>query len=466
MTDNLENTIKSRSLDSLRNLALTLSFLHPAAGGSASINDKREELQRALGGDLNSLLTVGRVSDNTLQVRLGAVRNVTGPHEYTILPRTHNITIQLMVPEGFADNSEPNTIARITAVSKTQLRDAMTGAPLTGQMHGERRNNAWELLPPEYERADAEKLLGSVFANDVDAFEEALKQAELDKLRRHEDLSERWRALQKNSPVPIDAKQRKEHLQAIATYLTLDPDANLATAFDKADPLKIDQSLKAVMALPAYMEDLWCDIVESLGKSQFAAVRFELPPPAKLPDDEIVLAVDDGENMVVRLQGGAGLNQNGVTATLFVQTTADETLPIVPDANNILAGGHGMTITFPSLAAWKLDKDLACHPNSRRLWNGELRLRYAQGRKWNIKDGKGNESRHTKVYYLKVETKKSGVTVQQGHSGHAGSHGAQPGGDQTHTQPPRGHDTTHAPRGHRAQPPGGHDGEPSGGNKK
>jgi hypothetical protein len=462
VTDNLENTIKSRSLDSLRNLALTLSFLHPAAGGSASIKDQREELERALGGDLNSLLTVGRVSDNTLQVRLGAVRNVAGPHDYTILPRTHNITILLMVPEGFADNSYPNTVARITAVSKTQLRHAVTGAQLTGQMHEDRQNNAWQLLPPKYERADVEKLLHSVFANDVDAFEDALKQAELEKLRTHADLTERWRALQKDNPVPIDATQRKEHLQAIAAHLTMDPDADVATAFDNAEPLKADQSLKAVMARPAYMEDLWCDIVESLGKSQFAAVRFELPPAAKLPDDEMVLAVDDGESMVVRLQGGAGLNQNGVTATLFVKTKAGEILPIVPHAKipgteiNILAGGHGMTITFPSLAAWKLDQDLAFHPNSRRLSDGELRLRYAQGRKWSIKKSKGDENPYTTVYYLKVKPKKSAAVPDGPVS--LGSAGPQsPSGHDA--QPQSGH-------GHRAPPPSKQDAEPSSGHKK
>jgi hypothetical protein len=405
VTDNLENTIKSRTVDTMRDLALTLSFLQPPGRGlglfqgGMGLNRKREQFQRALGADLNSLLTVGRVTDNTLQVRLGAKRDVTSAVEYAMLPRTHNITVLLLVPAHFAEN--PDFVPRITAVSKTQLRDAETGTPLPQQSQDDRIGHVRRLCKCSVISSKvsevAEELLEKVFENNVEEFEELLG--------KHK--------------IPDGPAKR-----------------------------------------PGYARDLWCDIVETLGKSEFAAVRFELPPLACLPEDENVFAVDDGTHTTLRLQGGAGLNQNGVTATLFVRTNG-VMLPIAPRSDppgteiNIPAGGHGMTLKFPSLSAWNLEVGESANvragnplsvgdgsPNLRGsgppegavgspptqgggkpservvdspLW---LHLSYAEGRKWSLvktddhqthnedcETEKKNDNRHKDygVYYLKVK---------------------------------------------------------------
>jgi len=350
VTDNLENTIKSRSLDSIRNLALALSFLHPGIGGATgSLESRHRDFAHALGGDLNSLLTIGRVSDNTLQIRLGAVKDIACPFEYAMLPRTHNVSILLMVPSEFI-NEEPDKVCRITAVSKTQLREALTGKVLPAQTSAGRRKLVEDLVRAEIQDKDvsrvAETLLRSVFRNDFDRFEETLKNA-----RKHDDQSNPY-----------------------------------------ANPL-----------------DLWCRIVETFGKSDFAAVRFELPLSAQLPGDDSALAVDDGTHTTIHLQGGSGLNQNGVSATLFVMTDAGD-VPLVPISDppgneiRIMAGGHGMTITFPSLASWNLVEE-AKDVRSGRI---TLRLRYAEGRKWSREthdeaEKKRVERSYNKIFYLKVK---------------------------------------------------------------
>lgn len=339
VTDNLENTVKSRTVDSLRNLAVTLNFLKPGLGSGASLGRRREDFKHALGGDLNSLLTVGRVSDNTLQIRLGAERDTSGRHDYTILPRTHNITVLLMVPREFAEDPDFHTVPRITAVSKTQLRYAETGTELDREGENGRRkrveNVVSRALPSQ--EVDVDKLLQSVFDNDVDAFEDQVKMSEV------------------------------------------------------------------------RMLDLWCDIVETLGKSEFAAVRFELPPPARLPDEESVLAIDDGEQTVMRLQGGAGLNQNGVTATLLVKSPEGE-IRIAPHAEppgtevNILAGGHGMTIKFPSLRALNIDVGRPPRDGDSPL---RLRVGYAEGRKWSpAKTEPGDRHKVYMVIYRQVKSQR------------------------------------------------------------
>ena len=356
VTDNLENTIKSRSLDSIKNLALTLSFLHPGVGGGGTLESKHKDFAHALGGDLNSLLTVGRVNDNTLQVRLGAVKDIACPLEYAMLPRTHNVTILLMVPAQFLDD-EQDTVCRITAVSKTLVREAKTGKPLNPQSEAQRRKLVEDLVSAQIQAPNtaqvAEDLLRSVYRNDLGHFEKILKKA------RH-----------------------------------------------NVDTLKYTNPL-----------DLWCKIVETFGRSDFAAVRFELPPDATLPSDKSVLAVDDGTHTTIRLQGGSGLNQNGVSVTLFVKVEGGE-IPLVPISEppgnevSIMAGGHGMTIKFPSLAAWNIVKLPAKGdgggppetPKPIRLEGAKLRLRYAEGRKWGPEaEEDKNEKTCKEIFYVKVK---------------------------------------------------------------
>lgn len=65
-------------------------------GGGLSAEEKRR--LQALTQELNGLFTMGRVTENVVRVRLGAVQNATSSFE--MIPRTHNITLLLMVPEG------------------------------------------------------------------------------------------------------------------------------------------------------------------------------------------------------------------------------------------------------------------------------------------------------------------------------------------------------------------------------
>lgn len=525
VTDNLENTIKSRTVDSLRDLALTLNFLQPVRGG-IGLSRRRQQFKRALGGDLNSLLTVGRVSDNTLQVRLGAVQDVTSGSRYAMIPRTHNITVLLLVPAEFAENTDDAVVPRVNAVAKTQLRDAETGMDLPHQSQDDRREAVEELCRPEvlrHERSNvADKLLRNVFSNDVRAFEHELKDAKFSKLLYDNGLETNWegvlnpagsqsrrlqdvamiarglsisavdarflseefrravRAYTEFETALVEAGTPKGDAQKLWSAIVRDPAViehvglergKIQGAIEQYDPStdvlrrfeievelvelpstlagreifgtiadaalrkrvtaalwfavghfgRFEGALKDACAQPSYMLDLWCSIVETFGKSEFAAVRFELPPPVQLPDDESILAVDDGTRMIVRLQGGAGLNQNGVTATLFVTTKGGDRLPIVPNAEtpgaeiNILAGGHGMTIMFPSLAAWKIELDRL----GNLLRGAELTVTYGKGRKWSRAEGAPSET-YDKIFYLHVESTASSGKA----SGHtAGHHG-------------------------------------------
>ena len=122
VTDNLEASLESRSFENIRTLLLSLldypgnSFIEPMFSGMlhGAVRDQ------VFGRDLNSLLTVARLSENTLRIRLGATQEATA--NYAMVPRNHNITLLLMVPEGAPPLME--------VVSKTVLVDTENGDEL------------------------------------------------------------------------------------------------------------------------------------------------------------------------------------------------------------------------------------------------------------------------------------------------------------------------------------------------
>ncbi len=127
VTDNLEASIQSSTMQTMRQLAATVSFISGTATGGVDAEKINSDLQQVLGSDLNSLLTVSRVSDNTLRVRLGAMQQATA--KYAMVPRNHNITLLLMVPE---DSGE-----LVRVVAKSTMVDAETGRELPQRDHRE-----------------------------------------------------------------------------------------------------------------------------------------------------------------------------------------------------------------------------------------------------------------------------------------------------------------------------------------
>ena len=141
-TDNLERQQVARSTDSVRRLALALVATAGNVGASGGFARTRQELERTEGRDANSLLTISKLSEDTVRVRLGAVQSPR--YGYVTVPRTHNVslvvvyrpcpksvpadaTVQASDRPGRDDGDRAKTI---TAVTRTTFRDAMTGRAL------------------------------------------------------------------------------------------------------------------------------------------------------------------------------------------------------------------------------------------------------------------------------------------------------------------------------------------------
>jgi len=122
VTDNLEASLQHRSSQDVQRLALSLLALPGDFATKISADLFSQEFQGEVAGrDLNALLTVARMSQNTLRVRIGAMAESTA--DYAMVPRNHNVTLLLMVPEKSA--------ADVELVSRTTLVDTDTGDELS-----------------------------------------------------------------------------------------------------------------------------------------------------------------------------------------------------------------------------------------------------------------------------------------------------------------------------------------------
>lgn len=122
VTDNLEASSISRAQEDVQRLSVMLSGFPGSFAAQAAADLMTSSFAAQIAGrDLNSLLTVSRVSDNTLRVRIGAMREPSAG--YAMVPRNHYVTLLVMVPE--------QAPAAVQVLARTSLVDTETGAELS-----------------------------------------------------------------------------------------------------------------------------------------------------------------------------------------------------------------------------------------------------------------------------------------------------------------------------------------------
>lgn len=130
VTDNLEGLQASRSSDVARQIGIALLGTVQGIGASGSFGRTTNLLRATQGNETNSLLTIAKLADDTVRVRLGAVQSPT--YQYATLPRTHNISLLVIYRpcKDAAGKFETAQQRTITAITRTTFRDAMSGAAL------------------------------------------------------------------------------------------------------------------------------------------------------------------------------------------------------------------------------------------------------------------------------------------------------------------------------------------------
>jgi len=96
-TDSIETAQRSQSIEALRDVGLALDLVKGFGSVGASVSSQKDRQQALQGLDVNSVLTMGRLSDNTLRVRFGAAYDPGGG--FTAHPRTNTISLLVFFPK-------------------------------------------------------------------------------------------------------------------------------------------------------------------------------------------------------------------------------------------------------------------------------------------------------------------------------------------------------------------------------
>lgn len=112
IADAMESSNVGKSAETIRQAALALSGIVSNIGISAGIGGGKDHLESLTGSDLNTLVTVGRVSDHALQIRIGAAQQ--GSEKYALVPRTQNISVVVFVRTGDEPETHLDKLAVVT----------------------------------------------------------------------------------------------------------------------------------------------------------------------------------------------------------------------------------------------------------------------------------------------------------------------------------------------------------------
>ncbi|HTW94061.1 MAG TPA: hypothetical protein VMD30_04650 [Tepidisphaeraceae bacterium] len=299
-TDSLEGLMQSQSASNSRDLALSLQALIAGGAGAGIDAEKLSQTLKAVSGeDVNSLLTMGRVTDNTVRVRLGAFAQPSG--DFVMVPRSVAIPVVMLVPRGTGPNTQ---VVKIHAISKTVFVNAVTGKLLRGRTHWQSLieypsiRDSYHILKEPYRDSLAE-LYGEAAQGDMVAFSKTVRAA--NGQADFSEIGELW-------------------LEA--------------------------QSLRATDAIQS--------MTFLLPKPQEARM-----PPA----DQTAVMQDDGAATTVALRGGASLSRLTLQGVLEVEASGQhgESTKMRLYASQepvVSANGEDVLFTFPSLLAAGMNEPL------------------------------------------------------------------------------------------------------------
>jgi hypothetical protein len=118
-SDSIETAQRSQSIEAIRDFGVALDLIKGFGSVGASFDSHRDRQQALQGLDVNSVLTMGRLSDNTVRIRLGAAFDPGGG--FAVHPRTNTVSVLVFLP---TDSQQ------VRVVSRTSWTHVLDGIPL------------------------------------------------------------------------------------------------------------------------------------------------------------------------------------------------------------------------------------------------------------------------------------------------------------------------------------------------
>lgn len=292
ITDALETTSIGRSVEIIKQAALQLSGAIYGVGVAAGALKGTDKLESVIGSDKNSLVTVGRVSDHTLRIRLGAQNS--GTAGAAVVPRTHNVSM-IVLSRWEDDKSKSGAnISALSAVTQMEMMD-----------------DSGKTKPSGYQRSP-DRLAAQV--------------ARLVWQYGFDPPNDKCEGGSSNLKTPPPLLVR---LNEVPNYKR-DPDAgrylSLLRAVDRADYNHIAECLNLKKDLPVDQELTLRRFIAALvgiqSTSRYSKLTIPFSDPAfpVLPmSSQVILYTDDGDGSTsLTLRNGKSLNAKALTAALLI----------------------------------------------------------------------------------------------------------------------------------------------------
>ncbi|SMF33785.1 hypothetical protein [Desulfovibrio gilichinskyi] len=314
-TEDLESSSYNRTNEKILQLGMALMATINGIGAEAGFSSTAKNFLKTTGKNYNSLMTVGRISDNSIRVRFGAMltANEKGTaKEYVMIPRTHYVTLLLMVPNG--QNNKLMAVARTNLVNINTGKDLMWTEKSTMISEAALILEKYEIPFPEYINHDShtDKKVATNFiklAADVQ--------------------TNRWDCFDTDYDTFCES---------------------LGSATEKKDNATI-----RCKAAKLIKEQIWTDIANLWIGGQYSYTSFQVKSniehkevEATLPSSQFVFpAIDDGTRTNVFVAGGNNISKKNIKP-LLIAFVNKKKLTFPPLAIAGTTDGTGCNISFQS----------------------------------------------------------------------------------------------------------------------
>lgn len=312
VTEDFETSAYNRSNDKSLQLGMGLMAAINGIGVEGEVGAMARNFMKTSGNEYNSLMSVGRISDNSIRVKFGAMKTASDDGdsiEYVMVPRTYNVTLLLLVPH----DSDRN----LAAVSRTTLVNVENGKELLWSPHSEMRNEVVLMLDkyrmplPDFSNATKTETVISDFIK-----------------MGVEIQSNRW-----------------ECFTATLNKFCRD----VGTTYSENEG-KITESCKRIKIIK---EQVWTDIADLWVGGQYSYTFFQVPETNKkqlnLPDRSFVFnALDNKKTTTVKVTGAQGLCKNNFKPLLKVKLNK-KFVKLTPLSVSPSSDGTSCSVAFQSL---------------------------------------------------------------------------------------------------------------------
>lgn len=388
VTDDLEQAIKSSTAEVARQLGLAVNLMVQGVGGNVGAKSESRNRESVLAADVNSLLTVARLNDSGIYIRLGAANEATGG--YSLVGRTYDIALLLLVPDDYFDtqnaadtgwsgsDSLPPRIVDTSGKKRVAKSEpSMSQASTSPSEASEPRVVLSVITHTDFRDASSGVLLKErrdvTLVGQVDtAFERTLKIrypkmfAAWSHKTQDDKLNIAWKLI-----TPIQTSEYARFYLATNSII-LDPYATdgvvsgplpkeKCTIRDgESDPHPENNGYRLSCISEGYLRALWGYLAAAMIESSTKSASVELPVLSDIviPMQTALMRDDGKEKLDIVLRDVSGITPRGISAKLVLTNSDGKSYEFPAETISPDPSTGTLALQFPSPAKWKLGKIL------------------------------------------------------------------------------------------------------------